>query len=679
MKNLTSNRLYTYYRGGALVLIGILASVSLNAQTLYSLGNDTAYIHQLERETSRQENDSLIASTFYRIAGLYKRIGEMVTAQKYLNRGIKLSRNYRFLTAASYYHKAMTLYNGSDVQQLEKDLLKADSVLRPFTYPEGFKLRAVIWNTLGTIQQIKGDEKGAMDAFTNKAAPLAAESGDALIQGKANKSIAIILMNTNQRTKAAPYLNKAIGYAETVESSPMQTAELVETYVITAENCVFNQQYDSAKLLLDKAHAIIKPFPKSNLFLIYYFAEGNYFDKVQRYNEANQSFEKGLMLAQSLRADHSVNRLHYAKYNTLSHQKEYGKAAAELVRLVESPIAFTADKKKCYKELYQTYSKLNNDEEALRWATRYIVLSDSLYENDVQKDIIELEEKYEDAENQRQIAALNADKERVNLEAKNTKLVSWLLGTVSLTLLVGVLSGTVLIRNRRKLTEQKELQYEQQLREAKQKQQIQVTKALMEGEETERSRLALDLHDGLGSRLAGVKISLSQLTTSSAAINHELSKIIEQLDVSSNELRHIARNMMPEALLRLGLEPALKDLCDSLSSEKTVVDFQAIGIQSNIAQDVQVNIYRIVQELLVNAVRHANASQILVQCSQNEQIFFITIEDNGRGFKNSETVPGKGIGLNNIRRRVEYLKGKLDINSSPDEGTTINIEFDVTQ
>jgi signal transduction histidine kinase len=158
----------------------------------------------------------------------------------------------------------------------------------------------------------------------------------------------------------------------------------------------------------------------------------------------------------------------------------------------------------------------------------------------------------------------------------------------------------------------------------------------------------------------------------------DLPLIINQLDRSVNELRRIARNMMPESLLNSGLETALKEICESFASPALTVDFQAYNVEKDIAQDMQVTIFRIVQELLANAVRHATASSILVQCSQNENTFYITVEDNGKGFNTSQINVTKGIGLTNVKNRVDYLKGTLDIESAPGTGTTINIEFHVS-
>jgi signal transduction histidine kinase len=201
---------------------------------------------------------------------------------------------------------------------------------------------------------------------------------------------------------------------------------------------------------------------------------------------------------------------------------------------------------------------------------------------------------------------------------------------------------------------------------------------MLQGEERERRRVAGDLHDGLGGMLAGVKMNLTGLSAAPAAGNgSELHKVIGQLDSSISELRRIARNMMPEALLKFGLDIALKDLCGSMMTEAVKIGYQSFGIESSIPQDTQVTIYRIVQELLTNATRHAHASNILVQCSQNGDTFLVTIEDNGKGFDTALASRAKGIGLGNVKRRVDYLHGNMEIISAENEGTTINIELHV--
>ena len=132
---------------------------------------------------------------------------------------------------------------------------------------------------------------------------------------------------------------------------------------------------------------------------------------------------------------------------------------------------------------------------------------------------------------------------------------------------------------------------------------------------------------------------------------------------------------MPASLLQLGLELALKDLCESFISDNLNIDFQFLGLTNNIPMDKQVAIYRIVQELLNNVAKHAKAKNVLLQCSQYDDNFMITIEDDGVGFDPESLNEKNGKGMTNIKAKVAYLDGKFEIMSSDGEGTSINIEL----
>ncbi|MNX14609.1 Sensor histidine kinase ComP [compost metagenome] len=125
------------------------------------------------------------------------------------------------------------------------------------------------------------------------------------------------------------------------------------------------------------------------------------------------------------------------------------------------------------------------------------------------------------------------------------------------------------------------------------------------------------------------------------------------------------------------MEAALKELCESVMDRDMEVDFQPINITKDIGLSQQISIYRIVQEILANILKHAGATEILLQCSENQHRFYITVEDNGKGFDVESSNLKNGLGLANIRKRVEYFNGRFDIASTINEGTTINIELDV--
>jgi two-component system NarL family sensor kinase len=651
------------------------------AQLIYSLDDDREYVTRMEKKAAEATTDSARAYAYLRLSPLYRITGDTSKARESLQRGINLSKPGTFTEAASWFYKAQSLYASRNFPLIESHLLTGDSLLAKFNTKEAAKIRAYIWHAYGTIQQMKGSEKDAMNAFLNKALPLAGFSEDRFMIANVNKTIATVCMNAERRKEAAGYLRAAIDNIQrATHDNPMRLETLVECCVYAAENFVYDHLPDSAKIQLDKAAEVLKINPRSNLYLTYYYAEGAYYDKTKQYAQAVASFNKGIALGKDVpAAQFSVNRLLYAKYKSLYNRKDYNAAIPVMLQLLKSPLVFTTDKKIYYKELSEIYAATGNKSAAYDFAAKYIALSDSLYEARFQNDIVELERKYNNAENQKKIVLLQAEKEKAMLTSRNNKLLAWLLGGCSVFLLVLALLGWLLYRNKKKLAEQQDLNHQQQLTEISQLQQLKMTEALLQGEERERKRLAGDLHDGLGGMLAGVKMNLSRLSpaNSEAHFANDLPAIIHQLDRSVNELRRIARNMMPESLLTSGLEAALRETCESFSSKEQLIEFQAFNLEHTIPKELQVTIFRIVQELVTNAIRHSGASSVLVQCSQNEQVFYITVEDNGKGFQVDQLRPGKGIGLTNVKNRVDYLKGSLDIDTAPGAGTTINIEFNV--
>jgi signal transduction histidine kinase len=141
-------------------------------------------------------------------------------------------------------------------------------------------------------------------------------------------------------------------------------------------------------------------------------------------------------------------------------------------------------------------------------------------------------------------------------------------------------------------------------------------------------------------------------------------------------MRRVAHNMMPEALLKFGLNDTLKNYCESVSQNTGLaVTFQSFGLEKRLDQSTEIVLYRIVQELLNNTVKHAKATQAQVQFSRIENIISLTVEDNGKGF-DINNLEKNGIGISNIQNRVDYLNGKMDIKSD-ENGTSTHIEFEL--
>ena len=199
---------------------------------------------------------------------------------------------------------------------------------------------------------------------------------------------------------------------------------------------------------------------------------------------------------------------------------------------------------------------------------------------------------------------------------------------------------------------------------------LEVSRALMNGEEQERMRLSRDLHDGIGGAITGIKLKLE--SNAQQNDSSELFKTVNQLEEVLKELRRTAKNLMPETLAKFGLEDALRDYCETMQTSNTSISFYSNNLSIITDKNKQLVIYRIIQELVNNAIKHAESTEVFLQCTLQDNLLMISIEDNGKGFDISNTK--RNMGLNNIEMRVNYLEGKINIDSQPGKGTSINIE-----
>ena len=661
-----------------LILILIFLSFSGTSQKILSLDDDQVYIDSIVKITINTKSDSMKCIHSFRLSKLFLMVQNVEKSKFYLEQGNKLCQKNQFLTdISSYYNNTNFLLKG-DLEGFEKSLLVTNNLLKKYKYKEAYKLRAIALQNYGIMLQQKSNEKLAMKILVNEAINLAKKSEEKEVIGALYKAVAIIFMNNDDREKAKYYFGEAQKILETTTKKSATLIETkVETYILNAENLIVLKDFKNGKKALDKAYTILKKYPKSNIYNTYYFAEGIYFSKQNLDKIALLSYEKGIKSCEFYQDKASLNRLLFEKYESLFKLKKYNDAKDILENLVKNG-QFVVDKKNYSLELSKTYKKLGNSDKALEYAEKYIVLNDSLNDSKFKNEIVALEAKFNKTENDKKINQLLAQKEKSELVAKNNRLNLILLGLAVAFLLISILFIMNYYKNQKKINIQNEQNLKQEFASLESKQKLAVSNALLEGEEIERKRLARDLHDGLGSMLSGLKIHINKLSDGNSK-NINVEKIENQLDNSIKELRQIAQNLMPESLLKLGLEVALRDLCIKLSDDKTAIEFQYYRNSIQISESKQIIIYRIIQELLNNVFKHANATEILVSCNQNENIMYLTIEDNGKGFDSKNTNFFEGMGLKNIKNRIEFVKGNLEINSIIDKGTVFNIELKIDE
>ena len=649
-----------------LILLSLLMSFTLQAQVIPL--DEKTYVDSLQNITKTTAANTSKATAFFLLSNYYRN-SDSLLSKKYLESGKTFIKNDTFLKAKyDYYEGQYSLDRNKE--KAARSYQKAIKTLSKLKTKESDFYQSLAWYSYAITQKDKEGYPFLVKTIVEKCIPLIKKYGSSRNLGFSYTQLAIILTYNAQFEKAGNYNYKAL---EILEKAYPDSAELFYAYLNSASNFCYQAKGNEAKKFLDKAEKLIKPYPESSSNSPYYYAKTLYFITKQENLAALPVIEKGLYYTKKYNQNLQAQMFYFNKYDILKKLKRYSEAKEVLENvLAEKSLAIDLNNRKTfYKQLSALNEEMGNAQEALAWEQRYSKLNDSLNTENVKLEINKIEAKFNAAEKERKIAALNAEKNQKDLEVNKKNSYLWGLSLILLLVLILLIFLFILFRKNKKISEQK-------INDIKQKEELSLTRAILDGEERERERIARDLHDGLGGMLAGLKINFS--TWSSQHLHPEKDKefytILGQLDHSVSELRHIARNLMPESLLNFGLETALNDLCEFYTRKDLDIDFQAINIKKNLPLNIQLNLYRIVQELLANAIKHAEATSILLQCSQSDEAFMITIEDNGKGFDKNIVQTTKGMGLHNLKNRISYLKGKMEI-SSDMQGTTITIEFNI--
>lgn len=652
------------------ILLFFLFINSIHSQRFNSLNDNRKFIDSITTIIKTTKNDSIKCLYSFKIADLYRRNKNIKKFNEYLKLGNSISNKYDYLNDLSGYFNALEHVVKGDVESFSKEITVTLSKLKKHNNRSSFEMQAIIAQNLSIIRRMQDNEKESMRLLVEVAIPAAMKSRNSEILSDQFKLVGIALMNISDRKKADSYFQKAIKEIEKADkSSPILLESKTELYIVAAENLIYLENFCEGRKLLNKAFLILKNYPTSNLNGLYYYSDGLYYQKLKKYELALKSYGKGIEICVINNDLQSMNRCKFVKYQTYFEQRKYAEANEILLELIQNGNLFAQEKKDYFKEVSNTYFKLGDYKNAFKYIEKYTFMNDSIIESQSKNQVLLLEAKFNKVENEKKIEELENQKRNANLAAENTKLYIILISLLSFVLLLSVYFLWRNAGTQKQLTIEKEINYNQNISFLKNQKEIEVMQAMINGEELERKRIARDLHDGIGSRLSALKMKLSQ----SAFDNFE--DIYKMLTNAIIELRQVSYNLLPETLLKLGLELALKDLCHSLENNKVSINFISNEIQKTISESNQITIFRIIQELINNALKHSNCTEIIVDCSQNENLFLITVEDNGVGFNPNSIDEFSGLGFKNIKNRIALMNGKLSINSSKKSETSINIEL----
>ncbi|WP_089371203.1 sensor histidine kinase [Dokdonia pacifica] len=265
-----------------------------------------------------------------------------------------------------------------------------------------------------------------------------------------------------------------------------------------------------------------------------------------------------------------------------------------------------------------------------------------------------------------------------NQRRKNQNIALGLGGSLVAVSIIAFLVYRNTKRKQRIAEQDRELQIQKTETILKEKE-IETINAMISGQEKERLRLASELHDNLGSTLATVRMQVENLERNLDKVDDPkalLQKTNALVNEAYTKVRSISHERNSGVLAKDGLLPAIQKLANTVSSNNNLqIEVQDFGLENRIANELEITIFRIIQELVTNIIKHAQATEANISLTQHDNELNIMIEDNGKGFKVGKLKEKDGMGLGSIERRVEHLEGTMEVDSALGRGTSISIDI----
>jgi two-component system, NarL family, sensor kinase len=640
-------------------------------------------IDSMENDLRHPKDDTFRIALLYNLAEEYYGY-DTLKGLKYLEQGHALAEkmHYTYEIADYYEMKAKLFISASKgieamplldsaISLYKKNVAKK---LSPQDVAQSQLSIATCNSQKGLVLSKQGKYKEALTSYLKSVEGWEASNDPEKNDAIANLygSISTVYYDLKEPKKALEYDEAAIPYRLLEKNDELSAM----TYLYVSDDLLLLSQPDSAVYYVQLAKPLVEGINKPKLKYNFYNRIAKIYKSKKDYRQAILNYGKAVEHAKKTNNSFIICTVYRAIAECYHETADY--TAARNYLLTALPIAdsnnYTKEKLEILKDLVKVEDKSNHPAQAYVYLKQADAVIDSIKLSESNAAVAEIENKYQAAQKEKEIIQLQKDKEIQSLSLRQKSTLNYILfGSVAVLLLLGFL----LYRNYR---QEKELQ-QKKISELEKDKKLMAVDAMLKGQEEERSRLAKDLHDGLGGMLSGVKYSLNNMKDNLIITPDNMTvfeRSLDMIDTSIKELRRVAHNMMPEMLVKFGLDEALKEYTNSIAATKLlVVKYQSFGMKERLQSPSEIIIYRIIQELLNNVLKHASATEALVQLIREQNRLHILVEDNGKGFDAALLENNKGAGWTNIRSRTDYLKGYLDIQSEPGKGTSVSIEFNL--
>ncbi len=547
--------------------------------------------------------------------------------------------------------------NKGDYNQAEQFFIKASAIRKKLDDKRG---EASVYNNLMSLKRRIGDYPKAIE-YGFEAERICSEINDRAFLAKVYKNLSNTYDNFKDTT-AFDYAKRALNiYKELEEENNIADAEY------NLGNRYFNfKQFDQA----EKHYISALKYDWNGKAKIYE-ALANIYVQQKDFNKARLLFDTSILLKKSF---NDTLGLLYSYLNLSDLYKEQKDYTTALDYCKNSEI-FLAKRGGIYERVYlanqfsDLYNHFGEYQKAYQYKTEVDSLKDLL--NDEAKNKQLAQYMYERGERER------VEKEKFDLERQKAIAARQLYFILSLFLLLLLVSGIYYYyqkqQSNKKILEQEQQIHQQEVDELMKDQELKFISGKLKGEDTERERIARELHDNLGSMMVSTKWYYDNILEELTQEQKDTSKLKKANDLFTKtyeELRQLSHKFGSNNIKRTGLVTSLKDLSDTISeSGKIKITLTSHGSFETLGEKIEISLYRVVQELISNTLKYAEATKIDIQLNQIDDELNIMIEDNGKGFDPYDP-KSNGIGLKNIAARIRNLNGTFDIDSGKGNGTT---------
>jgi two-component system, NarL family, sensor kinase len=526
---------------------------------------------------------------------------------------------------------------------------------------------ASIYNKLGIIDQKQGRLKEALE-HQILALKIYEQLGQDKWIGYSLNNIAIIHQNLGDLDNSLSYHQKALEYRKRLKDQLGEAtsyANMANLYsklkdTISAIN-YYEQALDLSRNLKNEELISGNLSNMGNIYL----AKRDYQKAMKLYNESLEIRER---LGDSKGISSTLSRIGMVYTET----KQYRDASIALNRSlsIANSIETIDEKLSAILGLAKLKTLTNQLDSSFVFMKLYIEAKDSVYDSRIKQQILDVQTQYETDKLEQDLALIKSEKDNTEIKLRERKTQILLLVFVFISIIGAGIFLFYRHQQRQKAAANAQRLLEQEIR----------MNAVFEAEETERRRIAKELHDGVGQTISAIKMNYQSILANSSKSNgsSDLKKIELMLENVGKEVRNISHQMIPKELEQFGLIPAIEGMLNlNFELSEMHYHFEHSGFETRINTQIELVLFRVLQELVSNVIKHAKATEINVQLLKHRTHLVLNVSDNGIGFDTGEKEKS-GIGLLNIASRIDGVKGHVRYESEINSGTTVIIRIPIS-